>query len=568
MPPTAPVITEPTLLERLQASRQAVIEKWQGEIDAREKVEADFEARQASDAKPTADEITAHSDTRVSFRASVDLLDAEVKDYDQRIADQREVERRRTEAAKANEGKGGGIVRSEPMTYERYKAVGEYGVSYYRDLAAAFVQGATFESTTREDALARVQQHSKEMAIELPKREAKARQSAERQLIEAETESRGGTVNFDPFKRMGLDTRGSARGLPTRANPNPQEMRVEPNLTQGQGGYFVPPLWLVDQFIPGLRAHRIAVGLARQMDLPPGTDSINIPKLSTLTTVGYQQANNAGLPSQDWTDTSVQANVKTVGGYTDVALQLLEQSPHQIVDEVVTTDMHAAYDLFVDQQFLTGDGVNASQLNGGHLVGLYPSTNWASTNTVTYTNSSAQPYSFPIVLGAMASQIGKTRYSVEGLKFVVHGRRAMWYLTGQDGNDRPLGETMAGGRYNIAAAEANGIQVEGLMATLPFLFDTPLYADYNVPTNDAGSGTGTGGSDDVAIGALFDDVWFFSGQLRTNIYQEILSATLGIRFQLYNYHAMLVRYGQSLCIASGTGFGAPAGPSGYTSVLF
>ena len=562
-------VTEPTLLERLQASRQAVIEKWQGEIEAREKIEGDFEARQASDNKPTADEVKAHGEARIAYRAAVELLDAEVKDYDQRIADQAEVERRRAEAAKANEGKGGAVVRSEPMTYERYKAVGEFGVSYYRDLAAAFVQGATFESTTREDALARVQQHAKEMALEIPKREAKARQSAERQLLEAETESRGGTVNFDPFKRMGLDTRGSARGLPTRANPNPQEMRVEPNLTQGQGGYFVPPLWLVDQFIPGLRAHRIAVGLARQMDLPPGTDSINIPKLATLTTVGYQQANNAGLPSQDWTDTSVQANVKTVGGYTDVALQLLEQSPHQIVDEVVTTDMHAAYDLFVDQQFLTGDGVNASQLNGGHLVGLYPSTNWSNTNTVTYSNGSAQPYSFPIVLGAMASQIGKTRYSVEGLKFVVHGRRALWYLTGQDANDRPLGETMAGGRFNIAAAQEGGIQVEGLMATLPFLFDTPLYADYNIPTTDTGSGTSSvGGTDDVAIGALFDDVWFFSGQLRTNIYQEILSATMGIRFQLYNYHAMLVRYGQSLCIASGTGFGAPTGPSGYTSVLF
>lgn len=562
-----PTDTDLSLLEQLREKRDKKVAKWTELVEARVTERAKFEERLASkDNKPTEDEIKTYRDAENVFGEDSERRNKEIRDLDRRIDEQELLEERKAVAAKASVG--GARVTSQPMTYERYKAVGPNGVSYYRDIAAAFVQGATFETTTREDALGRLQRHVQELEVELPKREKAQAMRAAKQFEEAETRGSTEGVNFDPFKRMGLDTRGAARSRPTMREPNPMEQRIEPNLTQGQGGYFVPPLWLVDQFIPGLRAHRIAVGLARQMDLPPGTDSINIPKLSTLTTVGYQQANNAGLPSQDWSDTSVTANVKTVGGYSDVAIQLLEQSPHQIVDEVVTTDLMAAYDLFVDQQFITGDGLNASGLNGGHLLGLYPSTNWASTNTVTYTNSSAQPYSFPIVLGAMASQIGKNRYSVQGLKFVVHGRRALWYLTGQDANDRPLGETMAGGRYNIAAAEAAGIQVEGLMATLPFLFDTPLYADYNVPTTDSGSGTGGGGSDDVAIGALFDDVWFFSGALRTNIYNEILSATLGVRFQLYSYHAMLVRYGQSLCIASGTGFAAPTGPSGYTSILF
>ena len=83
-----------------------------------------------------------------------------------------------------------------------------------------------------------------------------------------------------------------------------------------------------------------------------------------------QQQNNAGLPSADWTDTAVQANVKTIGGYSDVALQLLEQSPNQIVDEVVTTDLMAAYNKFLDQQVIAGDGLNTNSLNGGHLLNV------------------------------------------------------------------------------------------------------------------------------------------------------------------------------------------------------
>lgn len=546
--------TEPTLLERLQASRQIAFDKWEEFIAAREKVEEAFELRMASESKPTDAEVKAHAESRVAYRAQADLLEAEVKEWDLRIADQHKIEEARAAAAKANENKGGAVIGREPRTYERHGAVGEKGVSYYRDLAALLVPGVTFQGTNKSEAAERLARHAKELEVELPKRAKAKVENAQRQFEEAEGRGMRRDLPFNPFHRGQVD--------------NPFEQRVEPNLTQGQGGYFVPPLWLVDEFIPGLRAHRIAAGLARQMDLPPGTDSINIPKLSTLTTVGYQQANNAGLPSQDWTDTSVQANVKTVGGYSDVAIQLLEQSPNRIVDEVVTMDLMAAYNTFLDQQVIAGDGVNASGLNGGHLLGIYPSTNWSSTTTVTYTNSTPAAWSFPAVLGAMASQIAKNRYDAQNFKIVLHGRRWFWYSTGLDANDRPLGETMGGGRFDINAALEAGLQAEGLVGTLPFLADAPVYIDDNIPTNDAGSGTGSGGSDDVAIAALWDDVWLFNGDLRTNVYNEILSATLGVRFQLYNYHALLVRYGQSLCVASGTGFAAPTGPTNYTSILF
>lgn len=290
-----------------------------------------------------------------------------------------------------------------------------------------------------------------------------------------------------------------------------------------------------------------------------------MPKLANLTSVGYQQMNNAGLPSSQWSDTSVQANVKTVGGYSDVPIQLLEQSPHQIVDEVVTTDLMAAYDKFEDAQVIGGDGLNASSLNGGHLLGLYPSTNWPSTNTVTYTASSPAPYTFPQVPGAMASQIAGTRFDIQNFKIVLHERRWFWWTTGVDANDRPLGETVRGGPFLLQAALEAGLQAEGLVGVLPFLSDAPVYIDNNIPTND-NNGTPLTGTNDIALAALWDDVWLFKGPMHTNVYREVLSGSLGVRFQLYRYLAMLVRYGQSLAIASGTGFSAPTGTT--TSVVF
>ena len=552
---------EPTLLERMLEARGQEWTKWSEFVTARELVEEEFEVRLASDNKPTAEEIEAFKEGRTAYRAEADQLRAAVTDWDKRISDQETVERERDAAAEGSKKSLSVEIVSEPKTYERYKAKGEFGISYYRDLASQ-VDGVAIQGSNRDEARERLNRHANEMSVELPKR-AKAREArANRQIEDAEGANRVAQYGSDPFHRGNVrNTVDLGIGPSLFRN----EQRAEPNLTQGQGGYFVPPLWLIDDYIPGLRAHLIAAGLPRQMDLPEGTDTINIPKLSTLTTVGYQQMNNAGLPSQDWSDTSVQANVKTIGGYSDVAIQLLEQSPHQIVDEVVTTDLMAAYNTFLDAQVIAGDGLNTSSLNGGHILGIYPSTNWASTNGVTYTASSPAAYTFPQVFGAMASQIAKTRFDASNLKFVVHGRRWFWYSTGLDGNDRPLGETMAGGRFNINAALQNDIQAEGLVGTLPFLADVPVYIDNNIPTND-NAGTPLTGTDDVAIGALWDDVWLFKSDLRTNVYREILSGSLGVRFQLYNYAAMLVRYGQSLAVATGTGFSAPAGT--VTSVLF
>ena len=552
--------TEPTVLERVQEQRQARYDEWAKFIEAREEQRAPFEARLQSDefkALPEEQreaEVQAFRDAEAAFRAESQQRKASLAELDERIANLQDIARNNEAAAEAS--KGSVRVVSEPLTYRSDNTRGDEGLSYYRDLAMTELGISPQTGGTRDQARARLERHAREMEVEMPKRAKEREQRAKRQIAEAEAaflsrmSARMGDKRID---RVLTDLRSNGLSY------SPFEQRATPNSTDGYGGYFIPPIWLEDEFIPGLRAHLIAAGLPRQMDLPAGTNSINIPKLSTLTTVGYQQANNSGLPSRDWTDTFVQANVKTIGGYSDVAIQLLEQSPHGIVDEVVTNDLMAAYNTFLGGEVISGDGTNASGLNGGHLQGIYPYTNWTGTNNLTYTDGSPAPYHMiPGVYGPLASKIAETRFDADDFRIVMHGRRWFYFSTGLDANNRPLGESAAGGRFNIAAAVQNGLQAEGLVGTLPFLADAPVYIDDNIPTSDT---TGGGTNQDVVIGGLWNDSWLFKSPLRTDVFREVESGSLGVRFRVYNYAAFLVRYGQSFAVATGSGFAKPS--TGY-----
>jgi HK97 family phage major capsid protein len=556
-------VKEPTLLDKLRSQRLGKLDAWAEITNARETERQQFEERQQADAfkalpeEARDREIQVFKDAEAAFKADSDQRKAAIEEMDDRIADQEAIRARRDEAAAASAGTSLSIT-SEPLTYRSDNARGSDSVSYYVDLALVHGPGITLQSRgTRDHAQARLVRHGQEMDVEMPKRAEARAKAAQAAFEQAELAFYASFKDQRKAEALMREMRGGLY--------SPFEMRVEPNMTQGQGGYFVPPTWLVDQFIPGLRAHRVVGNLPRQMPLPAGTNSINIPKLSTLTVVGYQQMNNSGLPSQDWTDTSVQANVKTVGGYSDVAVQLLEMSPHGIVDEVVTTDLMAAHDKFLDAEIIAGDGSNAATLNGGHLQGIYNgsgSSAWSGVNTVTYTEGTPVPaHMAPGVFGPMWSKIAANRFRAGdgNLKFVTHGSRWAYYSTGLDANNRPLGETLNGGPYNIQARVEQGLPAEGLVGFLPYLSDAPVYADDNIPTTD--NTDGGGANRDVVIGGLWDDSWLFEDALRTDVFREVLSGSLGVRFRIYGYKAFLVRYGQSFAVCTGSGLAKPS--TGY-----
>jgi len=377
----------------------------------------------------------------------------------------------------------------------------------------------------------------------MPKREQERERRAQAMIDRAE---RDFTSTMPGVEMRGLE-------------PSVFEKRVNPNTTDGQGGFAIPPLWWIDEYIPLQRAGRVASDLVRKVPLPEGTNQINIPKLATGTAVG-PQTDNSPVLSVDLTDTSISANVKTIAGQEDVAIQLLEQSPGGIMDRVIMEDLMADYNRAIDRDTVFGGGDAANKVKG-----IWPAANWGAT-TLTSAAAGATGIGFFQTQGAMLSRLATTRFSLENVHFLMPPRRWFWYATALDGSGGTVGKPLVGANgFGPFDAEAihDGTPAEGRMGRSklgPFNY----YASANVPTTATAAATVataniTDGSFDQVLAAKWDDIWLFEGALRTRVLPEVLSGTLQIRFQVYNYVALLVRYGSSIVIAQGAGLPAPVG---------
>ena len=274
--------------------------------------------------------------------------------------------------------------------------------------------------------------------------------------------------------------------------------------------------------------------------------------MTTPTLVAQQGANNVAVVSQDITDSAQATGIKTFAGQEDVAVQWLELAPGHITDRVVTEDLTAAYNLAINQSVIYGTGPSTG--TSGGLLGLYPIGNWGSTG-VTYTQGTPSASNgFFQSLGALASQVAQSRFNLENFHYLVHTRRGMWFVTALDGaTSKPFVESAGFAPFQPGALEGLNV-AEGEIARFPW--GPSMYMDKSVPTTDA-SGVPGGGTADIAIGAKWDDIWLFESTPRTVVFNEVLSGTLQVRFQIRNYAGMVLRYGSSVAILTGTGMAAP-----------
>lgn len=465
----------------------------------------------------TAADQTAFDEKRAAIRK---LDDEDIPAMEARIADV-ETEEQRAQAAADARAKdnqtgrktGGARVTNEPATYGRGQRH-----SYFLDLARDQLGRGDGDGGVQA-ARDRLQRHGKELQVELPAREARRQQAADRALDNIE--GRGGRA-LTAEERASVFERG-------------MEHRVNPNRTDGQGGYFVPPLWLVDQYIDLARFGRQTANLCRQLELPSGTDSINLPKVSTGTATGVQTADGGAVTSTDMTDTSVNAPVRTIAGQQDVALQLLDQSP-VAYDQVVFDDLIADYNMRLDIQAISGSGTSGQHLGILNVSGI---------NAITYTDASPTlPEMYPSFAQG-ASKIFKNR-KLPATAAVVLPSIWYWATAQLDSTNRPLivppqvGWNPAGTQMDLASGEGPaGMLSMGL----------PAYLDGNVPTN-----LGAGTNETRTIIARFLDLYLFEGALQTRVLQEVLSGTLQVRFQVYAYSAFMAnRRPESISVVSGTG---------------
>jgi len=399
----------------------------------------------------------------------------------------------------------------EPRTYERW----DTRTSYLRDAAAA---SGRFDMTGAREARERLERHAAEARVELPRLEARL------------AAARGGYQH---------EIRAEGERGPTEIRYQGDRERRDLDRLDTSGGEFVPPLWLIEDYIGLSRASRVMADLCNGMPLPPGTDSINIPKVSTGTATAIQTADNAAVAETDAVTASVQANVKTIAGQQDVALQLLEQSPISF-DQVIFADLIEDHAVRTDVQVISGS--NAS----GQVRGI---ENIASVDVTAYTDATPTvPELYPKIADS-ANVIATTRYRPPEA-IVMHPRRWYWMLSAVDSSNRPLVVLEAQGPQNALAGVTMAPSAEGRVGVTPF---GAVYTDANIPTN-----LGAGTNEDEIIVTRPSELYLWEGPIRTRVLEEVGSGNLTVRFQVYNYLAFMPdRRAENTSLVQGTGLVAP-----------
>lgn len=464
-------------------------------------------------AKPTEEKRALTADEDKAFTEKRDAIkgkDADIESAQARIKELEEIEARGTTAAQlraqygqqAPEGPSVQVV-SEPKTYERGTKH-----SYFLDVVRAQLGRGDGDGgvTAAQD---RLRRHAQELDVEMPKREKRRAERAENELRAVD--------------------QGSVF-----------EKRVNPNRTDGQGGYFVPPLWLVDQYIDLPRYGRAFANTVQNLPLPAGTDSVNVPKVATGTATGVQTADAAPVTSTDMTDTFVTAPVRTIAGQQDIAIQLLDQSPVAF-DEIVFTDLIADYNQKLDTQCWNGSG------SSGQLKGVL---NVSGINSVTYTDATPTlPETYLPFMQAL-SKSATGRKMMPTAVFLTPSRW-FWMASQLDSQNRPFILPETNQPFNPLALQTGG-DVEGPVGRV---LNFPLLADGNIPSN-----LGAGTNEDRIATMRTSDLYLWEGSMRTRVLQEVLSNTLQVRLQVYNYAAFMPdRRPETISVISGTGLIAPTG---------
>ncbi|MCV7089457.1 phage major capsid protein [Mycobacterium interjectum] len=303
--------------------------------------------------------------------------------------------------------------------------------------------------------------------------------------------------------------------------------------TDSQGGYAVPPAWLLEQYIELARPGRAFANLVQRQPLPGGTDSINIPKVLSGTTVGVQTSDNSTVSDTDLTDTFINAPVRTIAGQQGVAIQLIDQSPIAF-DDVVFRDLVAAHAAAVDTQVLDGSGTNGQVLGVDYTPGI---------NTVT-----ADALTVQGIYNALANAI-QTIHTTRFLPpevIVMHPRRWGWLLSQLDTTGRPLFIPSSNGPWNVAGLETAVVsqQVVGSVQGLPVVTD-PNITVTNGPFSPSGN-------EDLIYVCRASDLVLWESGIRARVLPETKAANLTVLLQVYSYLAFsAARYPQSVVVIDG-----------------
>ena len=329
-----------------------------------------------------------------------------------------------------------------------------------------------------------------------------------------------------------------------------QEVAIETrdiSRTDGAGGDFVPPIYLINEYAEFARAARVTADLVTNMALPAGTDSINIPQITTGTLAAFQSADNTATTTRDMVSSTVTAPVRTISGYENVSIQLVEQSPLAGgLDRLVFGDLMADYALQLNTAVVgTGDGTS------GTLKGLVTlGTDTTNGIPTTWTESTPTAVNGAIAIAKAISKVVTNRYKAAEA-IIMHPSMWYWLASQVDGSNRPLVVPVTGASqaFNAAGTITNPGAPAGLVGTIQ---GVPVFIDATVSKVYATN------QSPILVGK-FSDSYLFESGVKTRVLPDVLSSNLTVRFQVYGYAALAHRFNKSISAISGTGTVAPSG---------
>ena len=314
------------------------------------------------------------------------------------------------------------------------------------------------------------------------------------------------------------------------------EKRAGINQTATSGGEFSPPLWL-DDYAPLLRAGRPTMDAIGTLPLPPSTNSINLPKITTGDSVAVQTDGGA-VSNTDLVTTTVTAQVQTEAGRAVASYQIVDLSSPAI-DGVLYQDLTADYARNTDASVINGAVTNAKGI-----------LNITGVNAVTYTTATpkqvdstvANSFWYQIILAKNAIEKG----AFDAVTFaVMHPSTWNWYLSGLDSQNRPLATSLTGLPGFNGTAQNDTTRGQSFVGNV---FGLPVVADANVPVN---LGAGTNQAPTILMNARGYNIW--ESQPVFKVADQTSITTLQYQFVLYGYYAVMSRQPKMISVINGTG---------------
>jgi HK97 family phage major capsid protein len=320
------------------------------------------------------------------------------------------------------------------------------------------------------------------------------------------------------------------------------EKRAGVNQTATSGGEFSPPLWLTE-FFPLLRAGRATVNAIGTMPLPPQTNSINLPGITTGDSTAVQTDGGA-VSNTDLVTAAKTAQVQTIAGRAVVSYQIVDLSSPAI-DGVIYQDLVASYNQSLDIAVINGNVANAKGI-----------LNVTGVNAITYTSASPKQTS-ATVADSYWNQLIFAKNGIDKGAFVatdfaiMHPSTWNWYLSGLDSQLRPLAVGLSGmpGFNGTSLAD---LEAQGFVGFTNF--GLPVVADANVPVNLGG---GTNQAPTVLINRRGLDIWESAPVFK--VADQTSIATLQYQLVLYGYYGVMSRQPKMISVINGTGAIVQAG---------